>query len=202
MACLPDIPLEIFPIIAEDLPLYAKPQVLLAFSLTSRTFSTIFLPLFWSHLVLKNVTHALSVLHKMLSNPCQGLLVRGLYIQWEPSPKALQAAPDSTDIALDVIRALERVVMSGSVPLLKALELHMENPGWWYVGGRGEPWDISRFGELRAPFWEGLRLHCPKLHTLSLSNIRGPVDDLWPKETGILHVQVCHVRYHCRGKTH
>ncbi|KAH6905035.1 hypothetical protein BKA70DRAFT_1192674 [Coprinopsis sp. MPI-PUGE-AT-0042] len=184
-----DIPVEIFPVIAEHIPLCSAPQTLLSFALTSRTSHNILIPILFSHLILRSEQDALSVLQGILGNPSKGSLVRGIYIHSPLSSEIRAATGDGTGDVVDVVRTLERVIKSGFVPLLHTLELHLDGHSWW----SDNDGDLFHgFGELRASFWEALETSCPCLRSLAISNIGDSSENRWINKSGLFEIQGLH----------
>ncbi|KAH6905299.1 hypothetical protein BKA70DRAFT_1226056 [Coprinopsis sp. MPI-PUGE-AT-0042] len=154
-----DIPVEIFTVIAEHIPLYYTPHTLLSFALTSRTSHNITLPILYAHLILRSERNTLSVLRGILGNSPQGSFVRGIYIHSPLSSEVGAATRDGTSDVVDVVRTLERLIKSGFIPLLHTLELHLDGYSWC-LDSNGDPFDD--FGELRASFWKHSRLDAPR----------------------------------------
>ncbi|KAH6905028.1 hypothetical protein BKA70DRAFT_1226226 [Coprinopsis sp. MPI-PUGE-AT-0042] len=182
-----NLPVELLCSVTEYLPLYSLLQTLLSFALTSRTSYNISLPLLYSHLILRDEKDALLVLQKILGNTIQGFLVRGIHIYSEISSKKGLEAKDGAGTIVHVVRALQEVITSGSVPLLNTLELHLDCPPLGLNNGQ-----IKGFRELNVPFWNGLQLHCPRLHTLIFSNIGGSPGNVWLNKSGIFEVEGLH----------
>ncbi|KAH6905030.1 hypothetical protein BKA70DRAFT_1565412 [Coprinopsis sp. MPI-PUGE-AT-0042] len=184
-----DIPVEIFPVIAEHIPLYHTPHTLLSFALTSRASHNIILPILYAHLILRGERNALSVLRGILGNSPQGSFVRGIYIHAPLSPEVRAATGDGTSDVVDVVRTLERVIKSGFIPLLHTLELHLDGYSWW-LDSNGDL--FHDFGELRASFWEALKTGCPAARSLRISNIRDSPENRWMNESGLFEMQGLH----------
>jgi hypothetical protein len=193
-----DLPVELLSSLAEHFPLYSLPQGCLYLALVSRRLHEIFLPILHSHLILRNEKDALSVLQRIIDDPSRGSPVKGIHIYSQLSPEIRKAVQEGSVTELDVVKALEKVITSGSTPFLSTLELHLDRLSWWH-DGRREP--FSGFGELREPFWSGLRRNCPRLNTVILSNIGDSRHDTpWVNESGIFQIGVND--FFCRRKYH
>ncbi|KAG2016501.1 hypothetical protein CC2G_009665 [Coprinopsis cinerea AmutBmut pab1-1] len=74
----------------------------------------------------------------------------------------------------------------GALPFIHTLEFHFEGFSWW-TDEDGEA--FYGFGEPKAPFWEGLKKNCPRLHTLTLTNIGDSDDNRWLEESGLFEIE-------------
>ncbi|TFK26108.1 hypothetical protein FA15DRAFT_638162 [Coprinopsis marcescibilis] len=168
---LDTLPLELLPEIANQLPLFAMPSTLLSLALTSRRMSDLILPLIWSHLVLKNEEVAHPVIQTILSNPDKGRLVRSIHIRSGP-PR-----PDERDLhdeeeAPNSLTDLEVAVKKGLLPILEALEIHLEcaeQCSWYFINGSASYSDFSGLGK---PLWRALDTSCPRFRTLILTGVQ------------------------------
>ncbi|KAG2016535.1 hypothetical protein CC2G_009693 [Coprinopsis cinerea AmutBmut pab1-1] len=180
-----DLPPELFPNVALHLPLCEAPSTLLALASTNSTFHELCLPLLYSHVILKNETHALSVLKALTTSPEKTRFVRGLHITSELSNEVRLSSTE-----LDVVRAVERLIRTGYLSDLHTLELHLQG-GEWYKRLDEELGEIiwyEGFGEFEAPFWESLKGFCPNLRNLSLKPVEAS-EDVSLHQTGLFNIR-------------
>lgn len=176
------LPVEIFPIIASLLPLYATPPTLLSLALVNKHISTIALPLLYSCLILKCEEDALKMIRRLLNEPELGRIVREIHIQTNLSSTTRTAA-----IRFDVVGGLQEVLMGGLLPYIHTLDLELL-VGWHY----DERWErvSGGFGRLQPRFWAELRKNCPLLRSLALRSMSDKKDDLWIENAGLYEIQV------------
>jgi hypothetical protein len=191
-----NLPLELISTIPEYLPLYSHPKNTLSLALTSRSFHTIFFPILYAHLILNTQKEAASILRTIIINPTRGSWVRGIHCYSALSPETQRSGFQDTSLGVETpaIALVEDVIMSGFVPFLHTLELHLDHcPGRTAELGSHTFWGSQRFWEIGAPFWEGLCCQCPALHTLILPRFADFRADPPLNESGIFKAQVCGV---------
>jgi len=174
---------EIFPIVAAHLPLRSTSSTLLALALTNHRISKIVLPLVPSCIILGNEAVAIRVLRRLLDDPKVGHGVRELHIASELSEETRNAA-----IPCDTVRLLEKAILEGRLPFLRALSLYIMEG--WYVDSQNTR-RITGHGYLRFEVWTTVKTqHCPCLRSLTISGFSDYPEDPWIADSGILEVPV------------
>ncbi|KAF9477141.1 hypothetical protein BDN70DRAFT_922785 [Pholiota conissans] len=167
---MPELPPELFPLIASFLPLRTASQTLLFLALVNRDFYDIIHPLIYSRLILRNEDDAIAVIQRILVKPHLGLAVTELHLMSELSVDTRKGKKP-----FDALVGLQRLVERKLVPRLAALSIYLLE-GWRY----DEDWKpIAGHGRLLLDFWRALRVECPRLRSLALRNVGHGDDDNW-----------------------
>lgn len=162
------LPPELFPIIAEHLPVHATPSTLRSLCLTNRTMYKIVLPLLYRCLIIKNDYDESAILQRIIIDQTLGNSVRELHIM---SDLLYHKTP------FDDVTALIAV---GLLPYIHTLTLY-------YAPGK------QLLGFLRKEFWMALRSKCPRLRRLDITGLRGHEDGPWLDGSGVMDFKLLEV---------
>jgi len=173
---LSELPPEIFPIIASNLPLYITPPTLLSLALANRRISEIVLPILNSTWILKNNHDALKMIQRLFDKPETGKTVRELHILTDIS---VSARRDS----FCVVNNLEKVISAGRLPYIHCLGLYYARR----LRYQTLMLQVDDFEMLHASLWESLQKNCPQMRELV---VREPPGSYGPDDFGMFELQV------------
>lgn len=158
-----DLPPEVFGVIADHIPLPARPYTLRSLAITNRHISQIIIPYFlYEHIIVHKEETLIPVIDLLCREDQTRVMVRGIYIR-----AFLSKSRHGQRGEYPVIAKLQELFSLVGLSGVHSINLRLGS----YEKGSPEPPGLSNpFESLGEGFWTSLRKGCPNLRTLGIDH--------------------------------